>query len=519
MGGRATYRQGMTPAHTAWSRARRARDARFDGRFFVAVTTTGIYCRPVCPAPSPLERHVRYFESAAAAAEAGFRPCLRCRPEVAPGSPAWQGTPATVQRALRLIEAGVPDGIRVRDLATSLGMGPRHLHRLFLQHLGASPLAVIQTRRLHFAKQLVDGTTLPLAEIAMAAGFGSIRRFNAAVRQTWNRTPSSLRREHGGRRDAPFEVVLAYRPPYDWEGLLDFLAFRAVPGLEQVERGRYRRSVDVGGDAGWIEVSHDRARHGVRVSAHVDSPRALYRVVAGVRRMFDLDADPEAIASQLAPDPMLGPLVARAPGRRVPGSWDGFELAVRAVIGQQCSVAAARTLVARIVHEYGTPITAAPPLVHLFPAPGVLADAPIERLGVLPRRAAAVRALARAVASGQLSLTRESEAAEARAALMDVPGIGAWTTEYVAMRALGDPDAFPLGDLALARAAGLDGRTLARRADGWRPWRAYAALHLWMGASHEDRDTRARGRREPRRAAAARRGGRGALRRAIPRSA
>jgi AraC family transcriptional regulator of adaptative response / DNA-3-methyladenine glycosylase II len=509
----------MAPTHTAWSRARRARDARFDGRFFVAVTSTGIYCRPVCPAPSPLERHVRYFESAAAAAEAGFRPCLRCRPEVAPGSPAWQGTPATVQRALRLIEAGVPEGIRVHDLAGSLGVGPRHLHRLFLQHVGASPLAVIQTRRLHFAKQLVDGTTLPLAEIALAAGFGSIRRFNAAVRQTWDRTPSALRREHGRRRDAPFEVVLAYRPPYDWTGLLQFLSRRAVPGLEHVEKDRYLRTVAVAGDAGWIEVSHDAPRHGIRVAVHVDSPRALYGVVSRVRRMFDLDADPDAIRTHLGRDPLLAPLVARAPGRRVPGSWDGFELAVRAVLGQQCSVAAGRTLVSRIVEEYGAPIAAAPPVARLFPAPHVLLDAPIERLGVLPRRADAVRALARAVGAGELTLSRESDPGEARLSLLAVPGIGPWTAEYVAMRSLGDPDAFPVGDLALARAADLDGRALARRADAWRPWRAYAALHLWMGVPHEDRDTRARGRREPGRAAAARRSRRSPLRGEIPRSA
>ena len=509
----------MAASHIAWARARRARDARFDGRFFVAVTTTGIYCRPVCPAPSPLERHVRYFDSAAAAAEAGFRPCLRCRPEVAPGSPAWQGTPATVQRALRLIEGRVTDGIRVSDLAASLGVGPRHLHRLFLQHLGASPLAVIQTRRLHFAKQLVDGTTLPFAEIALAAGFGSIRRFNAAVRQTWQRTPSALRRERARPDAAPFEFVLAYRPPYDWDGLLRFLALRAVPGLERVEKGRYARSVEVGGDAGWIEVAHDASRRALRVTVHVASPRALYAVVTRVRGMFDLDADPDAVATHLGRDPLLRAAVTRTPGRRVPGSWDGFELAVRAVLGQQCSVAAARTLVSRVVEAHGAPLDGPEGVGRLFPGPRALAGAPLERLGIVPRRASAVRALAQAAVDGALPLARDGDDRDVRAALVALPGIGPWTAEYVAMRSLGDPDAFPAGDLALARAARLDTKALTERAEAWRPWRAYAALHLWMGESHESHDTRTRGHRQPGRPAAARRSGRGALRAAVPRSA
>jgi AraC family transcriptional regulator of adaptative response / DNA-3-methyladenine glycosylase II len=513
----------MLSTHTAWTRAHRARDARFDGRFFVGVTTTGIYCRPVCPAPMPHERHVRYFESAAAAAEAGFRPCLRCRPEVAPGTPAWQGTPVTVQRALRLIEHGVADGVRVADLAAALGVGPRHLHRLFLQHLGASPLAVIQTRRLHFAKQLVDGTSLPFAEIAHAAGFGSIRRFNAAVQATWQRTPSALRRERTVPSDAaPFEFLLAYRPPFEWDALLRFLEARAVPGLERVERGRYARTVSVHDTAGWIEIGHDRPRHALAIAAHIGSPRALYAVVARVRRMFDLDADVTAIAAQLRRDPLLADRVASAPGLRVPGCWDPFELAVRAVLGQQCSVRAARTLVGRLVDVHGPRIEAPHGLLRLFPGPAILADAALEHLGVMPARAAAVRALAGAVSNGRIVFDGRASAAEVRAALVAVPGIGDWTASYVAMRALGDPDAFPAGDLALARAAGLDRRALEAAAEAWRPWRAYAALHLWMGGSHDDDhrdDARARGPRQPRRAAATRRGRRRAHGRAVSRSA
>ena len=465
-GGR-RYRLDMPSPITAWSRARRTRDARFDGRFFVAVASTGIYCRPVCPAPSPHERHVRYFESAAAAAEAGFRPCLRCRPEVAPGTPAWLGTPATVQRALRLIDAGVTDGVRVSDLATALGVGPRHLHRLFLQHLGASPLAIIQTRRLHFAKQLVDGTALPFAEIAHAAGFGSIRRFNAAVRHTWDRTPSALRRERAMTRDrAPFEFLLAYRPPYDWNAMLRFLEARAVPGLERVRDGRYARTVEVQGDAGWLEVIHDRDRHALRVAVHVTHPRALYTIVGRVRRMFDLDADvgghraasstrSAARVARVARRPACG-----CPAAGIRSSWPCAP----------CS-ASSRRWRQRARWSRGWSRRMERRSRRRGP------DAHVPRPG-RPRRRAARGARRDAVARGVDPRARrrgrrgpdrltggELDAAAVRQALIALPGIGDWTAEYVAMRALGDPDAFPAADLVLARAAGLDRRALAARAE------------------------------------------------------
>jgi AraC family transcriptional regulator of adaptative response / DNA-3-methyladenine glycosylase II len=392
---------------------------------------------------------------------------------------------------------------------------------LFLQHLGASPLGVIQTRRLHFAKQLVDGTSLSFAEIAHAAGFGSIRRFNAAVRQTWDRTPSALRKERPTTRGStPFEFRLAYRPPYDWDAMTRFLAVRAVPGLERASDDGYARTIEIQGQVGCIEVEHDRPHRALRLVVRTTTPRVLYAVVRRVRRMFDLDADIAGIVAHLRRDPLLAPRVARSAGLRVPGSWDGFELAVRAVLGQQCSVAAARTLVRRLVNAHGARIDAADGLTHVFPPPRALAEAPLESLGVMPARAAAIRALAAAVMAGVVSLDGDLDPAAVRAALTTLPGIGPWTAEYVAMRSLGDPDAFPVGDLALARAAGLEGRALSSRSDAWRPWRAYAALHLWMGGLHDDDDdARARGHREPRRMAAPRRVERSGVRRAVPRSA
>jgi AraC family transcriptional regulator of adaptative response / DNA-3-methyladenine glycosylase II len=489
----------------AWQEARRTRDPRFDGRFFIGVTSTGIYCRPICPAPSPREKNVRYFPTAAAAADAGFRPCLRCHPEVAPGTPAWQGTPATVQRALRLIEEHAQDGLRIDELAGRLGIGPRHLHRLFVQHLGAPPHVVLQTRRLHFAKQLVDRTRLPFADIALAAGFGSIRRFNAAVRQAWARTPTDLRKAGAGRGlddRAAYRFRLAYRPPYDWNAMCAFLARRAVPAVERVADGRYARVVDVEQGSGLIEVSHDDAAHALDVVVHTDDPRSLYRIVARVRDLFDVDADPTAVRATLGSDALLEQSLGRRPGLRVPGAFDGFEIAVRAILGQQCSVAAARTLAGRLVASYGREVPGGGAW-RLFPRPDVLVEAPLEALGMPGQRAGAIRALAGSVARGALVLARDADASAVRATLQALPGIGPWTVEYIAMRALGDPDAFVDSDLIVRRAAGLGRRALVSRSDAWRPWRAYAVMHLWMGASDVQHPA-AHDIRQPARPAAAR---------------
>ena len=485
-----------------WRRARLARDPRFDGRFFIAVVTTGIYCRPICPAPSPLERNVRYFATAAGAAAAGFRPCLRCHPEVAPGTPAWQGTSATVSRGLRLIDEHGLDGLRVEALASSLGIGSRHLHRLFVEHIGASPHDVLHTRRLHLAKQLLDGTSLPFATIASAAGFGSVRRFNAVIRKTWQRTPTAIRQRSASAKPPAYCLRLSYRPPYDWAAMHRFLAARAIDGIESADGNTYARSFDLAGTVGMFEVRHDAEHRGFDVFVSSEDARVLYRVLARVTHVLDLDADPAVIAAVLGRDSRLSASVRRQPGLRVPGGWDGFEIAVRAIVGQQASVAGARTLLGRMADRFGRRIEVGERQWRVFPTPDVLAQAPLESLGLTAQRGAALRALSSAVASGRLNLGRDADPAATRDALRAIAGIGPWTTEYIAMRALGDPDAFLAEDLIVARAAGERGRALLQLAERWRPWRAYAVMHLWMGGGDGTRtDTHVR--REPGRAAAA----------------
>ncbi len=473
----------------ACERVRMARDARFDGRFFIGITSTRIYCRPICPAPHAKPKNVKYFPTAAAAAEAGFRPCLRCRPEAAPGTPAWLGTSVTVRRGLNLINQGALDTESVEELATRLGIGPRHLHRLFIQHLGASPLAVAQTRRLHFAKRLIDDTRLPMTDIALASGFGSLRRFNDAFHQTYGRAPRDMRRDQ--RKAAPqsdaLSLKLAYRPPYDWNAIREFLATRALPGVERVTADSYARTVEVNGATGWFEVRPVPGADALELSVHGLGPEALFTVVRKVRHMFDLGADPADVRATLKDDKLLAPLLRRRPGLRVPGAWCAFELSVRAVLGQQVSVAAARTFANRIVAAHGRPLKEpAEGLTHLFPEPKVMAKADLSGVGLTGARMRTLNALAQAVAGGLVSFDTAS-AEETREGLQSIPGIGAWTAEYAAMRGLADPDAFPAEDLVLRRMAGnghpLTTKELKHRAEAWRPWRAYAVLHLWRAAS------------------------------------
>jgi AraC family transcriptional regulator of adaptative response / DNA-3-methyladenine glycosylase II len=465
------------------SRARLSRDPRFDGKFFIGVVGSRVYCRSICPAPTAKEKNVRYFATAAAAAEAGFRPCLRCRPECSPGTPAWMGTSNTVSRALRLIgESGLEDG-GVEVLAARLGVGSRHLRRLFLKHLGATPTAVAHTRRMHFAKKLIDETTLPMTQIALASGFGSVRRFNAGIRKVYHRTPTQIRRLTRQKQAQPenqYLFRLRFRPPFDWKGMLAFLVPRAIPGVEAVEGESYRRSISLNGNHGYFEVSLDEANNALAVRVEFGDPRSLFFITERIRAMFDLNADWASIGQNLRTDPVLAARVEAHPGLRVPGCWSGFELAVRAILGQQVTVRGASTLAGRLVKAFGEAFTAAGGITHIFPRPEALADADFAGIGLPRARAETIRALARAFRDGRISFDAVVDSAEFLARLCEIPGIGQWTAQYVAMRALGEPDAFPSSDLGLQRALDLkSARELERRAEAWRPWRAYAAVHLW----------------------------------------
>lgn len=465
------------------SRARLSRDPRFDGKFFIGVVGSGVYCRSICPAPTANEKNVRYFPTAAAAAAAGFRPCLRCRPECSPGTPAWSGTSTTVARALRLIsESGLEDG-GVEVLAEKLGVGSRHLRRLFLRHLGATPMAVAQTRRLHFAKKLIDETLLPMNHVAVAAGFGSVRRFNAHIQQVYHRTPTQIR--HLARQTAVlgenhYSFRLRFRPPYHWPGMLAFLGPRCTPGVEIVEGGVYRRTISYEGGHGYFEVSCNEERHTLVVRVQFGNPRALYFIIERIRAMFDLNADWHAIVSSLRGDPLLARIVEAEPGLRLPGSWDGFELAVRAILGQQTTVRGATSLAGKIAAKFGRPFAPAPGLTHLFPTPEVLVKADLARMGLPATRAAAIRALARAVCDRRINFDGIVDSNAFLSHLCQIPGIGHWTAQYIAMRALAEPDAFPTGDRGISRALNLTAENeIAKRSEPWRPWRAYAVMYLW----------------------------------------
>ncbi len=453
-------------------RAIETRDARFDGQFFTGVITTGIYCRPICPVRPPKPENCRYYPSAAAAQEAGFRPCLRCRPEVSPGLPAWIGTSATVTRALRLIEDGVVDDGSVEDLATRLGVGDRHLRRLFLEHVGATPMAVALNRRVLFAKKLLTETSLPVAEIAFAAGFGSLRRFNDAIQKVYARSPRDLRKrtlEESAK--GPLTLRLGYRPPYDWDALLRFLSARAIPGVECVRDGIYQRTIRLGESRGRFQVRHLAELHSVEVEIAIDQLTDLRVIVERVRRLFDLRANAMEIARHLQEsDPSLD----YNPATRVPGCWDPFELCVRAILGQQVTVAGATTLAGRIVQKYGEPFDGA----FLFPTAKILRRADFAGVGLTTKRAETLRAIAGAFDAGAVDLSKGLEHIERSLCLVE--GIGPWTAHYVAMRAANEPDAFPSSDLGLRKSAGnLSQKELEARAEAWRPWRAYAALHLW----------------------------------------
>jgi AraC family transcriptional regulator of adaptative response / DNA-3-methyladenine glycosylase II len=453
----------------ACRRARLARDPRFDGEFFVAVSSTGIYCRPVCPARLPAERNVRYFRHAAQAGEAGYRPCLRCRPETAPGSPAWRGSASSVQRALRLIGEGALDGDgSVEALAARLGIGSRYLNKLFRRELGLAPSDVARHQRLLLARQLIVESALPLTDVAFAAGFGSVRRFNAAIRDAYATAPGDMRRRRAprGTRTAPIRLELRYRPPYDWHGVLAFLARHALPGLEQIIDGRYERQLSVDGQRGRLVVSHLPRRHTLLLELELAGVTTLAPLVARLRRMFDLDAHPAAVAAVFAEDRILAPLLARHPGVRCPGHYSAFEAAVRAIVGQQISTAAARRICAGFVAATGA---------RDFPGPAALLALDDGLFPMPGRRRETLRELCRrCIAEGDRALQPE--------ALESLRGVGPWTVAMTALRGWGAPDAFPATDLGIVQAwerLRAADEALAERANSWAPFRGYAATLLW----------------------------------------
>ncbi|MEN3359604.1 MAG: AraC family transcriptional regulator [Mycobacteriales bacterium] len=522
--------------------AMKSRDSRFDGWFFVAVTSTKVYCRPSCPAGPPKRANARFYPSAAAAQAAGFRACKRCRPDATPGSPDWNIRADLVGRAMRLIGDGVVDREGVTGLARRLGFSERHVHRQLVAEVGAGPIAVARAQRAQTARVLLETTDLGIADVAFAAGFASVRQFNDTIREVFTVTPTELRR--AGRADeatAPgtITVRLPYRAPIDLPALFEFLAIRAVPGIEEWDGTTYRRSLALphgpavvalapppaaptrpagrparagangratangtvpGPVPDEMAVSPAGRRAGVEPARYVQCALRLADVrdlpvaVQRCRRLLDLDADPVAVAAALGGDPLLGPLVAASPGRRVPGHVDGAELAVRAVLGQQVTVAAARTLAGRLVTRYGTEL--ADPLgtvTHLFPDPATLAGADLSGLGMPAARLRALTGLAGALAAGDLVLDPGADRVAVHRQLLDLPGIGPWTASYVIMRAVGDPDVFLPTDVGVRHGlerlgAGSDPRAAAALAECWRPWRSYALLHLWGSAGSNGRN-------------------------------
>ena len=471
-------------------RAVSSKDARFDGMFITAVTSTGIYCRPSCPARTPLRKNVRFYPTSAAAQAAGFRSCKRCRPDAAPGSPAWDLRADVVARAMRLIGDGTIDRDGVPGLAARLGYSTRQLQRLLVDELGAGPLALARAQRAQTARVLIETTDLPFGDVAFAAGFGSIRQFNDTVHAVFDRSPSTMR---GLRRveSAPvgtgggaIRLRLPYRAPFAAEPLLAFLRLRAVPGVEEARAdGSYRRTLDLPHAPGIVALAPGDGH--VRCDLTLGDLRDLSTAVHRCRRLLDLDADPVAVDAILGADPLFAPLVAATPGLRAPGAVDGDELAVRAVLGQQVSVVAARTIAGRLTEALGKPLDRPDgALTHLFPTVAALADAPDELFPMPASRRNAVRGLALALAEGRVALDPGADRAATRAALVTLPGIGPWTADYLALRALGDPDIFLTTDLGVRHAltalgAGDDLPALQRRSEQWRPWRSYATLHLW----------------------------------------
>lgn len=456
-----------------------AHDPRFDGVFYVGVATTRIYCRTVCPAKTPRRENCTFHPSAAAAEQDGYRPCLRCRPELAPGNARIDSVRRLAAAAANRIEDGELTTKSVAELAAEIGITDRHLRRVIREEFGVSPIQLAQTQRLLLAKRLLTDTDLPVTEVAFAAGFASLRRFNVLFKERYRLNPTGLRKVRPAAAPPDtMSFLLAYRPPLEWDALLDFLAGRASCGVETADAGRYLRTVRVGERQGWLAVSLAAGRSALRVELSAALVPALLPTLARVKRLFDLSAEPRQIAAH------LGPLAAAHPGLRVPGAFDGFEMATRAILGQQVSVKAASTLAGRFAAAFGAPVaTPFPRLTHLSPTAERVAGADpadLVALGILAGRAHSIVVLARVVAEGGISLEPGGDVEETLTRLRKLPGIGEWTAQYIAMRALAWPDAFPHTDLGLYKALGeTRPKRVLEAAEAWRPWRSYAAMHLW----------------------------------------
>ncbi len=478
---------------TTCYRALQAHDVRFDGLFFVAVTTTGIYCRPICPARTPTFERCVFYRRAAEAERNGYRACFRCRPELAPGVAAVDAIGRLAHAAAAKIEAGYLNEASVEQLAADLDVSARHLRRAVEAELGVTPVELAQTTRLALAKHLLQESSLSITEIAFAAGFASVRRFNALFQLRFDRPPSALRREHAVavQEHAGEQITLRldYRPPFDWDALLSFFRARAIPGVEWVTNDAYQRAVTLGGHTGFISVRQDGKQHALRACVSLSLAPVLTRVVARLRALFDLDAQPTVISEHLRQDPLLAACLAQRPGLRLPGAFDGFEAAIRGIVGQQISVAAATTLLGRLVRRFGKPASAqlsdeSAGLGFLFPSSEQLSRGSVDdiaKLGMPGARARTILGLSRAVAEGRIKLTPETPPEELIARLIELPGIGPWTAHYIALRALSYPNAFPAADLGVRKVLGVSSVKAAEaRALAFEPWRGYAVLHCWI---------------------------------------
>lgn len=467
----------MTDRDEIFYKAYTSRDARFDGKFFCGVKTTGIYCRPICPA-KPKRQNVEFFLDAPSAEKAGYRPCLRCHPECAPGSGRWIGKSATVKRALSLIEDRVPFNKNEEEFASLLGVSARHLRRLFEEELGQTPKQISDANRLNFARKLITETSLPITEVAFTSGFSSIRRFNEAFKSRFHRAPSELRRGNVLSEKGKFVLRLSYRPPFDFEGLLVFFQNHLVTGVEWIEDSSYNRIFKLDGCVGTIKVTRDESSHELILVVSTSEPKSLYQIVQKTRQLFDVDTDPLAIADVFKRSAVMKKLVQKYPGLRLPRSWDPFETAICAILGQLVSVKQARALVKELIVHYGEEVTDPDTgnTLRLFPSPQVLMGSNLEKIRTTKARRETIRCFAREVFNGSITLESAQDTQKFKDNLLQLPGIGPWTSEYISLRALGDTNAYPSTDLVLKRVAK---RYPKIKADQFRPWRGYLAFYLW----------------------------------------